>query len=450
MSRDAAHPLLVDLYELTMADVYCREGLAERLATFSLFVRKLPPTRGYLVAAGVDDALTWLEELRFGDEELAVVERLGVFAPSFLNWLADFRFTGMVRAAPEGTIAFADEPFLEVTAPIAQAQLAETFLLNQLTLQTTLATKAARCRHAAGGRTVVDFALRRTHGIDAGMKLVKVCRLVGLDATSNIAGADRYGMRAAGTMAHAFVQAYEHEIDAFRAFARAYGAATVLIVDTYDTRTGVRRALQVAKEMREQGITIRGIRLDSGDLAADARYARQLFDEAGLSSIQVFVSGGLDEYEIHGLVQVAQAPIDGFGVGSSLGISTDAPGLDSVYKLVEFDGRPVRKTSPGKANWPGAKQVWRSHGWAGDILALAEEPPPVEQSVALLEVVMVDGRRTPAGRRTLEDSNRHFEEQWSTLPEGLLRLNDPDRYPVRPSARLRDTASAVDAQREEG
>jgi len=385
----------------------------------------------------------------FGPEELTVVEGLGLFSPEYLDWLGTLHFTGAVRAVPEGTVVFAEEPILEVDAPMAEAQLAETFLLNQITLQTTLATKAARCRQAAGGRAVVDFALRRCQGIDAGMKLARICGLVGLTATSNVAGAGRYGVPASGTMAHAFVQAHDDELDAFRSFASAFGDATVLLVDTYDTRRGIERAIRVAGEMRERGVELRGIRLDSGDLAALADHARRRLDDAGFDDVQIFASGGLDEHEVHRLLDVDHAPIDGFGLGSSLGVSADAPTLDTVYKLVSYDGRPVRKTSTGKATWPGAKQVWRACDWSEDVVALAEEPPPGVDYQPLLDTVMLDGRRTGAGCRQLPQAKEHFEQQWEELPQSLRRLTDPQRHPVCISAALRHTASEIDVHNEE-
>ncbi|MEX2586435.1 MAG: nicotinate phosphoribosyltransferase [Actinomycetota bacterium] len=442
--------LFTDLYELTMVDVYRREAMADRTAIFSLFVRRLPSERGYLVAAGLDDGLSWLEQMRFEPEDLAALDQLGLFPDEFLEWLGEMRFTGSVRAVPEGTIVFAEEPILEVEAPIGQAQLAETFLLNQITLQTTLATKAARCRDAAGGRAVVDFALRRTQGIDAGMKLARICGLVGLSATSNVAGAARYGVPASGTMAHAFVQAYGNETEAFRAFAGAYADATVLVVDTYDTEQGVRNAITVAREMRERGIALRGIRLDSGDLGKLAHWARGRLDEAGLPQVKIFASGGLDEYSIHRLVEFDKAPIDGFGVGSALGVSADAPSLDSVYKLVEYDGRMVRKTSTGKAIWPGSKQVWRGNDWGDDVIALAEEPSPGPDYSPLLEPAMIKGSRVGVGERSLVENHRHFEEQWRQLLPALRRLIDPDRHPVKISDRLQQAAVRIDAGRKEG
>lgn len=444
MSVDVSHSLLIDLYEFTMVDAYRRAGMAHRPATFSLFVRSLPPGRGYLVAAGLDDALSWLESLRFGPAELGALDRLGMFGDDFLDWLAGLHFTGTVRAVPEGTIIFADEPILEVDAPIAEAQLAETFLLNQITLQTVLATKAARCRDAAAGRAVVDFAARRSPGIDAAMKLARICRVVGLDSTSNVAGADRYGVGVSGTMAHSFVEAHRDEAEAFRAFADAFGDQTVLLVDTYDTTTGVDHAIAVATEMREVGIEIRGIRLDSGDLAAHAHDARRRLDQAGFGEVRIFASGGLDEFEIHRLVHDRHAPIDGFGIGTALGASDDAPTLDSVYKLVAYDGRPVRKTSTGKATWPGAKQVWRDRAWSGDLLGLVDEPTPDQRYEPLLVEAMVAGARAGPGTRDLTAINAHFERGWQRLPATLRDLSDPAKYTVDVSDRLGDLTRHLD------
>jgi nicotinate phosphoribosyltransferase len=444
--RPVSEALLVDLYELTMADVYRREGLAERPATFSLFIRDLPPQRGYLVAAGLADVLDWLEALRFDADDIAAIDRLNRFDPPFLQWLADLRFTGDVRAVPEGTVVFGSEPILEVDAPIAQAQLAETFLLNQITLQTTLATKASRFRHAARGRSVVDFGLRRAQGMDAGMKLVRCCKIVGLDGTSNVAAADRYHVPATGTMAHSFVQAHVDEFDAFLRFGRDMGDGAVLLVDTYDTARGVERAIDAALRLRDEGIEIAGIRLDSGDLAVLSRDARRHLDDASFAGARILASGGLDEHAIQRLVD-GGAPIDGFGVGSSLATSTDAPTLDSVYKLVSVDGRAVHKTSTGKATWPGAKQVWRGVGWTGDVLGLSDEPPPSPDAEPLLEVVMRGGERTPAGARGLEDASERFERSWRTLPDVYRYLTSPAAYPVTPSQQLAALAAAIDQHR---
>ncbi len=436
MTPEVSASLLLDLYELTMADAYRREGIADRRATFSLFVRSLPPEWGYLVAAGLQDCLSWLQGLHFTASDLVAIDQFKIFHPDFLDWLSELRFTGSVRAVPEGSIVFAGEPLLEVEGPIAEAQLAETYLLNQMTLQTTLATEAARCRHAAQGRAVMDFALRRVPGTDAGMKLARCCRLVGLDGTSNVAGAARYGVALSGTMAHSFVQAHADETEAFRAYARAFKEATVLLVDTYDTPLGIERAIQVAGEMRAQGIELHGVRLDSGDLGPLSSLARRRLDEAGFPGMTVFVSGGLDEYKIDDLVERQRAPIDGFGVGTSLGAAGGAPTLDSVYKLVSFGDRPVRKTSTGKATWPAAKQVWRRTDWSGDLLALADETPPGDCYRPLLEPVMHSGRPRSRGQGDLAEASALFEREWLALPGPLKRLRTPALHPVQPSAAL--------------
>lgn len=427
--------LLTDLYELTMAAAYVDEGMADVPATFSLFVRDLPPERGYLVAAGLDDVLAWLETLHFGDESLRALDRLEMFDDAFLTWLDELGFEGSVRAVPEGTVVFAEEPVLEVDAPLGVAQLAETFLLNQVTLQTVLASKCARCVDAAGDAAVVDFALRRTQGIDAGMKLVRCGKIAGVAATSNVAGAARYDVPASGTMAHAFVQAHPDETDAFRTFARHHREATVLLVDTYDTPRGVGRAIEVAREMREQGVELRGVRLDSGDLEVLSKQARTMLDDAGFPGMQVFASGGLDEFEIERLRE-AGAPIAGYGVGTAMGVSKDAPALDSVYKLVEVDGVAVRKTSEGKEIWPGRKQVWRRHGFEGDVLGIADETGPADDAEPLLVEVMRDGDRLDGDATDLDAAAERCREALAALPSGVKRLRDPDAYPVEASEAL--------------
>ncbi|MGH9265271.1 MAG: nicotinate phosphoribosyltransferase [Acidimicrobiales bacterium] len=434
---DTSSGLLTDLYELTMAAAYVAEAMAEKPATFSLFVRDLPPARGYLVAAGLDAVLEYLETLRFTGEDVDYLGGLGLFGPEVLDRLAGLRFTGSVRAMPEGTVAFAGEPLLEVTGPVVEAQLVETFVLNQVTTETTLASKAARYRHAARGRPLVDFAFRRAQGLDSAMKLVRAVAICGLAGTSNVAGGRRHGVRVSGTMAHSFVQAHADETAAFRAFAQLFGAQTVLLVDTYDTARGVERAIGVARALREAGRPEpRGIRLDSGDLADLARLARRRLDEEGFPDMRILASGGLDEHLIEDMVAEGGAPIDGFGVGSDMGVSADAPVLDSVYKLVEFDGRLVRKLSSGKQTWPGAKQVWRRDGWSGDVLALAGEPAPGPDATPLLVEVMRDGARTEAGRATLADAHDRFEQQWAGLPEAVKRLRDPAGSEVEISSGL--------------
>lgn len=457
--------LLTDLYELTMADVYHRRGMAGDPATFSVFVRGLPEGYGYMVAAGLDDALGWLEELSFDDESVKALESLGLFDPTFLDWLSGLRFSGSVRAVPEGTILFPGEPLLEVDAPLAEAQLAETFILNCLGTQSALASRAARLRYAARGRTIMDFSLRRTPGIDAAMQVARCCRLVGIDATSNVAAAVRFGMAPSGTMAHSFVQAHRREEDAFRAYAGAFPSSAVLLVDTYDSVQGIEHAIEVARSLREQGLRLHGVRLDSGDLASLAAMARRRLDAAGLQGVSIVATGGLDEHRIDHLVRVKQAPIDAFGVGAMFGAT--AP-LDMVYKLVEVGGRAVRKTAAGKETLPGAKQVWRwapggvrdgsgggardgSGGgadWPGDVLALACEPQPSENHVPLLELVMRDGSRTPAGVGDLDVARDRFEAHWPGLPSEVLDLCRPAAPAIRVSAAILDLAARFDLERQ--
>jgi nicotinate phosphoribosyltransferase len=431
--------LLTDLYELTMASALWAEGRAEAPSVFSLFVRSLPPGRGYLVAAGLDDALDFVERLRFDKEQRAALARLELFEPAFLDWLGDVAFTGTIRAVPEGRLVFADEPLLEVSGPLAVAQILETALLNQVNLQTTLATKAARIRHAADGRAVVDFALRRAHGFEAGLAVARCSALVGFAATSNVAAALRYGIASSGTMAHSYVSAHDSELDAFRCFAR-HVADPVLLVDTFDTRTGVERAIEVGLELRAEGRRLRAIRLDSGDLVELSRFARGRLDAAGLSEVSIFASGGLDEHDIARLVE-AGAPIDGFGVGTALGVSEDAPVLEVVYKLVQVDGRPVAKRSVAKETLPCPKQVWRRPDFAGDVLATADEASPHPGAEPLLEPVTPRSATDPSV--TLAAARKRFEADWAQLPEKHKALVDPAPYPVERSAALAALAERV-------
>lgn len=393
--RDAgSQALLVDLYELTMAQSYLAEGMHERPATFSLFVRSLPPGWGHMVAGGLDDVLAYLEGLCFAEDDLAYLEDTGLFSAPFLHHLRSLRFTGAVRALPEGTPFLAQEPVLEVAAPLLEAQIVETYVLNQVHLECLIAGKAARCVQAAAGRTLVDFALRRAHGTDAGMKVARSTFLAGFDATSNVAAGREYGIPTAGTMAHSYVEAFASEIDAFRAFARAFPDACILLVDTYDTVEGARRAAVVGRELADAGHALRAVRLDSGDLTDLAPRVRSVLDEAGLPGVGLFASGGLDEHEIARLVAPG-TPIGGFGVGSAVGVAADHPALDMAYKMVAYDGRSVLKLSEGKATWPGAKQVFRPVSGdlrEPDVIALAGEPAPTGYD-ALLVPVMDGGRR---------------------------------------------------------
>jgi nicotinate phosphoribosyltransferase len=435
--------LLTDYYELTMAASYLRRAMTAP-ATFSLFVRRLPPQRGFLVAAGLEECLSWLEELAFEPEDLDVLARLG-FAHADVRALADLRFTGEVWAVPEGRIVFADEPLLEVTAPLPEAQLAETFLLNQISLHTTLASKAARCRMAAGGIDLVEFGFRRTHGVDASMAAARGAAIAGFVATSNVEAARCFGLQTTGTMAHSYVESFPTEADAFRAFAADVPGRAVFLVDTYDTRGGIDQAAQVITELGLADDA--AIRIDSGDLVAVSRQARRQLDEAGLPQVRIIVSGGLDEHDLAALVS-ARAPVDAAGVGTRLGVSADAPFLDSVYKLVEYDGEPVLKLSTGKVTLPGAKQVFR-RGAMDDQLALRHEEPP-EGAVALLEPVMAGGKRLagrpdPAG--AVEAARRRFEDDLASLPAGARRLHDPEPRRATLSPALEALTAQVRARR---
>src|SRR6266545_2299217 len=358
--------LCTDLYELNMAASYLRRGMTGP-ATFSLFARHLPPDRGFLVAAGLQECLEFLEGFHFDDDELAWLHAELGFDDQAVAAFAELRFTGEVWAVPEGRVVFAGEPLLEVTAPIAEAQLVETALLNSISFHTAVASKAARCRLAAGGAELVDFAFRRTQGMDAAMAVARASAMVGFSATSNVEAARRFGLRVAGTMAHSFVEAFGDERSAFAAFARDFPDRTTFLVDTYDTLEGVRAAIEVIRELGLAGGL--GVRLDSGDLGELAVRTRRLLDEAGLPDARIVASGGLDEYAIAELVGHG-APIDIYGVGTKMGVSADAPYLDTAYKLVRYGERPVAKLSPGKPSLPGAKQVFRGRATDGDLLGL--------------------------------------------------------------------------------
>jgi nicotinate phosphoribosyltransferase len=421
--------LLTDLYELRMAASYLRRGM-DGLATFSLFVRRLPSERGFLVAAGLEDCLSFLEGLAVHRGDRAYLRSIPGFTSADVRALARLRFTGEVWAVPEGSVVFEDEPLLEVTAPIAEAQVVETYLLNQITFQTAIASKAARCRLAAQGRTLVDFAFRRTHGIEAGVAAARASAIAGFTATSNVAAARRYGLTPSGTMAHSYVEAFTREADAFAAFALDFPEHPTFLVDTYDTEAGVRHAIQVAQD-RGLGDAF-SVRLDSGDLEVLSHRVRRLLDEAGCPDAGIFVSGGLDEHDIDALV-CARAPIDAFGVGTKMGVSADAPSLDSAYKLVVYDGRPVLKLSAGKSSLPGAKQVFRNLRLGGDVLGLRTET--VRDREPLLGPVMIAGRRTNPPD-TLAAMCARLAADIDALPETALRIENPETAPVLVSAQL--------------
>ncbi|WP_225848816.1 nicotinate phosphoribosyltransferase [Streptomyces sp. HPF1205] len=443
---------ITDLYEVSMAHSYLKERMTAP-ATFSLFVRRLPPGRGFLVAAGLEPALEMLSGLRIGADDVEVFAAALGRPAADLAPLLGLRFTGDVRAVPEGRIVLAGEPLLEVTAPLPEAQFVESYLLNQVCHQTAVASKAARCVIAAAGRPLVDFSLRRDHGVDAGMQAARLSAMVGFAGTSNVAAAEVYGLRAVGTMAHSYVEAFDDEAAAFRAFIAAHPGPVTLLVDTYDTAAGARTAAHV---LRDAGLAEGcALRLDSGDLAELAVTVRGILDAGGLPEVRITASGGLDEYALDRLVR-AGAPIDTFAVGTLVGVSADAPYLDAAYKLVAYDGRPVMKLSAGKVTGPGAKQVFRGPA-VRDTLALADEPAPPGTS-PLLETVMSRGRRLGAPR-PLGRARAAFEADLAELPPEARLVTDP--RPPRPTgseplralaettrgrieARLRDTAGRPD------
>lgn len=410
--------LFTDLYELTMLQAYFEEGMNED-AVFSLYVRRLPSRRNFLLACGLDTVLGYLETLRFSAEDIAYLASLGTFSDRFLDWLRDLRFTGDVHAVAEGLPVFANEPILELTAPLPQAQLVETFVMNQIHLQTVLASKALRVVTAAQGRPVVDFGPRRMHGVDAALKASRAFHIAGVAATSNVLAGKHYGVPVTGTMAHSYIQAYGDEAAAFRAFARLY-PETVLLVDTYETLDGIRKVIDLARELGER-FKIRAVRLDSGDLGELARTSRRLLNEAGLQGVEIFASGGLDEDRIAALLS-AGAPIDGFGVGTRMGVSSDDPDLDIAYKLCEYAGKGRLKLSAGKPILPGRKQVFRiaeNGADVRDVIARAGEDLPGRP---LLAPVMRGGRRLPAGKVDLDSAREHAREQVARLPDQVRAL----------------------------
>ncbi|MHC5700014.1 nicotinate phosphoribosyltransferase [Streptomyces sp. PKU-MA01144] len=413
-----------DLYEVTMAMSYLREGM-DQPATFSLFVRDLPPERGFLVAAGLEPSLAYLSRLRVGPDDVRDFAATLHRPVEDLEGLLGMEFRGEVRAVPEGRLVFAGEPLLEVTAPLPQAQFVETYLLGQLCHQTVVASKAARCVIAAAGRPVVDFSLRRTHGPQAGFQAARVAAMVGFAGTSNVAAAAELGIPGSGTMAHSYVEAFPSEEDAFRAFARAHPGPVTLLVDTYDTDLGVLAAARVLADLRQGAGG--AIRLDSGDLAALAHRARAILDRAGLPGVRIVASGGLDEYAVDELVR-GGAPIDVYAVGTRVGTAADAPYLDAAYKLVEYAGRPVMKLSSAKATAPAPKQVFRGPGGRDVIGVNGEEPP--DGGEPLLRTVMRGGRRT-GPPDTLEAARARFEADLASLPDTARRIRGV-RPPPRP------------------
>ncbi|MBD3242344.1 MAG: nicotinate phosphoribosyltransferase [Chitinivibrionales bacterium] len=413
--------LMVDLYELTMLQAYLREDF-NATGRFEVFIRKLPPDWGYFVMAGLAELTEYLEELAFSEEHLRYLASVPQLGDDLIEYLRGWRPRVSIRALPEGTLFFPDEPVLEMSGPLADCQLLETYVLNILGFSIISTTLASRYMAAAQGRAIVDFGLRRAQGPIAAMRAARGGQVAGFAATSNVAAAQALGMRPSGTMAHSFVQAYPSEENALRAFAEQYGEHAILLIDTYDSRNGIQIAARIARELEQsRGVKIRGIRLDSGDLVALSRFAREHLRTAGVPWVKIFASGGLDEYKIHDMIEQG-AEIDGFGVGTRFIASTTAPAVDIAYKLAEYDGRPVLKTSPGKETHAGRKSLLRENNGSyrgdrvvrfeapGDLLVPFDKPEPIEAIQSRLE------------------------QELTLLPEEFRRIRNPSTYPVEVTA----------------
>ncbi len=435
-------PLLTDLYQLNMMQAYL-DGGAVQTAVFEFFVRTLPPRRRFLLAAGLEQAIDFLENLRFSAADIDWLKSTGRFKQNLLDYLAAFRFEGDVHAMPEGTAFFANEPILRVTAPLPAAQFVETRLINILHFQSLVAAKAARCVLVAPDKLLVDFGLRRAHGAEAGLMAARASFLAGFAGTATVLAGEDFGIPLYGTMAHSFIESFDDEAAAFEAFARARPDNLTLLLDTYDTEAAARKVVALAPRLKAAGISIRSVRLDSGDLVALSKNVRQILDKGGLNEVSIFASGGLDEDSLLAFTR-EQAPINGYGIGTSLTTSADVPNVDCVYKLQEYAGLPRRKRSDKKATWPGRKQVWRRYGsdgrMVGDVLAIEGQEVAGEP---LLQPVMQRGRRLRPSEPLAEIKLR-AKRELARLPEPLRRLDPEATYPVEVAPELVALAAEVD------
>ncbi len=438
----ATNALLTDLYQLNMVQAYLDHG-ETGTAVFEFFVRRLPPRRGFLIAAGLEQALDFLENLRFSPEEIDWLSGTGRFGQGLIDYLAGFRFTGDVHAMAEGTAFFAEEPILRVTATLPQAQLVEPRLMNYLQLQSMVAAKAARMVLAAPGRLMVDFGLRRAHSAEAGLLAARASYIAGFAGTATVLADKLYGIPTFGTMAHSFIEVHDDESVAFENFARSRPENLTFLLDTYDSEAAAHKVVALAPKLKAAGITVRAVRLDSGDLVTLSKKVRRILDQGGLADVAIFASGGLDEDELAALAR-SGAPITGFGIGTSLVTSYDAPALDCAYKLQEYAGIPRRKRSAGKATWPGRKQVWRRFGpdgrMIGDVLSLEGDHQPGEP---LIRQVMQAGRRL-APSPTLAEIRARAAGDLARLPEALRALAPGTTYPVEVAEPLVRLADEVD------
>jgi nicotinate phosphoribosyltransferase len=444
-SRDpGASALLTDLYQLTMLQTYYEHGMTGT-AVYELFFRRLPPkARNFFVAAGLEQVMDYLEGLQFLPEEIEWLGTQNRLTKDTLDRLASLRFTGDVDAIPEGTVFFANEPMIRIVAPLPVAQLVETRVMNILHFQTMIASKAARAAIQAPDKVLVDFGLRRAHAAEAGLYAARATYLAGMAGTATVLAGKLYGVPLFGTMAHSFIQAHDSEMAAFENFARSHPENITFLIDTYDTEAAARKVVQLAPKLGRDGIRIRAVRLDSGDLAQHARNVRKIFDDGGLQEVKIFVSGGIDEFALRDLLHVKKAPIDGFGIGSGMDASYDVPTLDCAYKLQEYAGQPRRKRSEGKATWPGRKEIFRSYDSAarmsGDVLALESERGLGQP---LLKPVMRAGKRLP-GLETLSQARERCRAELGHLPDALRLLEPVPPYPVAVSESLKALADEVD------
>ena len=441
----SSSPLLTDLYELNMIQAYLDHG-ENGEAVFEFFVRRLPARRSFLLAAGLADAIDYLTTLHFSDAEIDWLKSTGRFNQSLFDYLAGFRFTGDVHAIPEGSVCFPSEPLIRITAPLPQAQLVETRLINILHYQTLVASKAARMVLAAPGKILSDFGLRTAHGAEAGLFSARASYIAGFAGAANVLAGKRYGIPIVGTMAHSYVQVHDDETQAFENFARARPEGVILLIDTYDTEQGARKVVELAPRLKADGITIRGVRIDSGDLITNAHKVRRILDEGGLREVIILVSGGINEDILQGMMK-ARTPIDGFGIGVNLAASLDAPALDCAYKLQSYAGRPKRKLSEGKATWPGAKQVWRTYDadgrMRGDILSLETDRQPGEP---LIVPVMRAGKLI-ASLPALAQIREHAALDLKRLAGPLARLESGFEYTVQMADALRALAEQISAKK---
>jgi len=440
-------PLLTDLYQLNMIEAYLADS-ETKTAVFELFVRKLPDRRGFLMAAGLEQALEFLEELRFSSDEIDWLKGTKRFGARTLDYLADLRFTGDVHAMREGTIFFANEPILRVTAPLPEAQLVEARLINILHFQSLIASKAARMVCAAPGKLLVDFGLRRAHGAEAGLMAARASYIAGFAGTATVLAGKLFDIPLFGTMAHSYIQAHDNETVALERFAHARPEGLVFLIDTYDTEAAARKVVALAPRLKAAGITVSGVRLDSGDMIALSKSVRRILDEGNLADVTIFASGGLDEDQLM-TIAGADAPIDGFGIGTSLTTSSDAPALDCAYKLQEYAGLPRRKHATGKATWPGRKQVWRRYAadgcFAGDTLSVEDDD---QRGEPLIHPVMQAGKRV-ASSPTLDDIRAHATRELRLLPAPLRELKPGATYPVRVGQALVDLTAQFDRRLKE-